>query len=93
MGEGDRVAALILNCPEAIAILLAANSLGAITSTASPDFGVSGAVDRFSQIEPKVLFSVDGYHYGGKAFDIQEKADEILQANSRAWSHINACHF
>ena len=77
VGEGDRVAALIPNCPEAIAILLAANSLGAITSTASPDFGVSGAVDRFGQIEPKVLFSVDGYHYGGKAFDIQDKADDI----------------
>lgn len=77
VGEGDRVAALIPNCPEAIAILLAANSLGAITSTASPDFGVSGAVDRFGQIEPKVLFSVDGYHYGGKAFDIRDKADDI----------------
>ena len=77
VGEGDRVAALIPNCPEAIAILLAANSLGAITSTASPDFGVSGAVDRFGQIEPKVLFSVDGYHYGGKAFDIQDKANDI----------------
>lgn len=77
VGEGDRVAALVPNCPEAIAILLAANSLGAITSTASPDFGVSGAVDRFGQIEPKVLFSVDGYHYGGKAFNIREKATEI----------------
>ena len=93
VGEGDRVAALIPNCPEAIAILLAANSLGAITSTASPDFGVSGAVDRFGQIEPKVLFSVDGYHYGGKAFDIQEKADDIAEPTPWSWLRINACHF
>ena len=77
VGEKDRVAALVPNCPEAIAILLAANSLGAITSTASPDFGVSGAVDRFGQIEPKVFFSVDGYLYGGRRFEISEKANDI----------------
>ena len=77
VGQGDRVAALVPNCPEAIAILLAANSLGAITSTASPDFGTQGAVDRFGQIQPKVFFSVDGYLYGGKTFDIRDKAEQI----------------
>ena len=59
--KGDRVAAYTPNTPEAIIAMLASASLGAIWSSASPDFGVQGVVDRFGQIEPKVLFTVDGY--------------------------------
>jgi acetoacetyl-CoA synthetase len=60
VGAGDRVAALLPNLPEAVAAMLATASLGAVWSSASPDFGPSGVLDRFSQIEPKVLFTVDG---------------------------------
>ena len=74
---GDRVAAMVPNCADAIAILLAANGLGAITATCSPDFGLEGAVDRFGQIEPKVFISCDGYVYAGKRLNISEKAKQI----------------
>ena len=67
--EGDRVAAYMPNVPETIAAFLACASLGAIWSSCSPDFGVRSVVDRFAQIEPTVLFAVDGYRYGGKDFD------------------------
>src|SRR3954463_7343336 len=67
--RGDRVVAYIPNIPEAVAGLLACASIGAIWSSASPDFGARSVVDRFSQIEPKVLIAVDGYRYGGKDFD------------------------
>ena len=66
---GDRVAGYLPNMPETVAAMLATTSIGAIWSSASPDFGVQGVVDRFGQIEPKVLFSADGYFYGGKRFD------------------------
>jgi acetoacetyl-CoA synthetase len=69
VGEGDRVVAYIPNIPEAVAALLACASLGAIWSSCSPDFGARSVVDRFAQIEPKVLLTVDGYRYGGKDFD------------------------
>jgi acetoacetyl-CoA synthetase len=75
--KGDRVAAYMPNCPETVIAMLAAVSLGAVFSSASPDFGVGGAVDRFGQIAPKVLFTVDGYVYGGKRFDVLDKAAEI----------------
>ncbi len=68
VGFGDRVAAYLPNIPEALAAGLACMSLGAIWSACSPDFGVRSVVDRFAQIEPTVLFAVDGYRYGGKAF-------------------------
>ena len=64
--RGDRVALLLPNVPEAIAAVLAAASLGTITVSASPDFGVDGVVDRFGQIGPRVLIGVDGYRYGGR---------------------------
>ena len=64
--SGDRVALLLPNVPEAIAAVLAAASLGAITASASPDFGVDGVVDRFGQIAPRLLIGVDGYRYGGQ---------------------------
>src|SRR5207302_10238643 len=64
----DRVVAYMPNIPETVVAFLATASLGAIWSSCSPDFGVDAVLDRFSQIEPKVLFAVDGYTYGGKAF-------------------------
>ena len=67
--QGDRVVAYIPNIPEAVAGLLACASIGATWSSCSPDFGARSVVDRFAQIEPKVLIAVDGYRYGGKDFD------------------------
>jgi acetoacetyl-CoA synthetase len=78
VGKGDRVAGYLPNLPEAVAAMLATASLGAIWSSCSPDFGIQGVLDRFGQIEPKVLFCADGYLYGGKEFDAQDKAQEIL---------------
>ncbi len=63
---GDRVAAYIPNMPEAIVAMLGAASIGAIWSSCSPDFGIEGVLDRFGQIEPRVVFTVDGYWYNGK---------------------------
>ena len=76
--KGDRVAGYLPNLPESIAAMLATASLGAVWSSCSPDFGVQGVLDRFGQIEPKVLFCADGYLYGGKPFDTQDKVKEIL---------------
>jgi acetoacetyl-CoA synthetase len=77
IGPGDRVAALLPNLPETIAAMLAAASLGAIWSSASPDFGPRGALDRFGQIEPKLLLAADGYYYAGKEIGLAEKLREI----------------
>jgi len=76
--KGDRVAGYLPNLPESVAAMLATASLGAVWSSCSPDFGVQGVLDRFGQIEPKVLFCADGYLYGGKEFDTQDKAAEVL---------------
>jgi acetoacetyl-CoA synthetase len=70
--HGDRVVAYLPNIPEAIVAFLASASIGAVWSSCSPDFGPASVVDRFAQIEPKVLFAVDGYRYGGKDFDRRE---------------------
>jgi acetoacetyl-CoA synthetase len=78
VGKGDRVAAFMPNIPETIIAMLAAASLGAIWSSTSPDFGIKGVLDRFSQIAPKVLFAADGYFYNGKHFDSGEKLSGIL---------------
>src|SRR4051794_31828570 len=67
--RGDRVAAYLPNAPEALIAFLASASIGATWSSCSPDFGARSVVDRFAQIEPKVLIAVDGYRYGGKEFD------------------------
>ena len=67
--RGDRVVAYLPNVPEALIAFLATASIGAIWSSCSPDFGAGSVVDRFAQIEPKVLFTVDGYRYGGRDFD------------------------
>jgi acetoacetyl-CoA synthetase len=69
VGRGDRVAAYLPNVPEAVIALLACASIGAVWSSCSPDFGAGSVVDRFEQIEPKVLLAVDGYRYGGKDYD------------------------
>ncbi len=76
--KGDRIGAFMPNIPETVIAMLAAASLGAIWSSTSPDFGIKGVLDRFSQIEPKIIFAVDGYFYNGKHFDSQEKLRGIL---------------
>ncbi len=78
VAAGDRVAGYLPNVPEAIVAALAAASIGAIWSSCSPDFGVQGVLDRFGQIEPKVLFSADGYLYAGKTHDSLAKLREIV---------------
>ncbi|MDF2701481.1 MAG: acetoacetyl-CoA synthase [Rubrobacteraceae bacterium] len=70
--RGDRVVAYLPNVPEAVVAFLATASIGAVWSSGSPDFGAGSIVDRFKQIEPKVLFAVDGYRYGGKDYDRTE---------------------
>ena len=78
VGEGDRVAGYLPNLPETLVAMLAATALGAIWSSASPDFGVQGVLDRFGQIEPKVLICVDGYWYNGKPVDCLAKNAEVV---------------
>ena len=78
--KGDRVAAFITNIPEAVVGMLAATSLGAIWSSCSPDFGFKGVIDRFGQIKPKVLLSVESYSYNGKLIDCAEKVEQISKA-------------
>ncbi|NWG26114.1 MAG: acetoacetate--CoA ligase [Pseudorhodoplanes sp.] len=76
--QGDRVAAMMPNIPETLAMMLAATSLGAIWSSCSPDFGERGVLDRFGQIEPKVFVACDGYWYNGKRIDIADKLKGIV---------------
>ncbi|MGH8377683.1 MAG: acetoacetate--CoA ligase, partial [Gammaproteobacteria bacterium] len=76
--SGDRVAGFMPNRPETIIAMLAATSIGAIWSSCSPDFGINGVLDRFGQIEPKVLFTCDGYFYAGKAVDSLERIRGVL---------------
>lgn len=76
--RGDRVAGYLPNIPEAMACKLAAASIGAVWSSCSPDFGVRGVTDRFGQIEPRILFSVDGYKYAGKSLDQTAKLKEVM---------------
>ena len=85
VGEGDRVAAYMPNIPETVAALFACASIGAVWSSAAPEFGVRSVVDRFSQIEPKVLLAVDGYRYGGKDFDRSATRSIGSPARSRRW--------
>jgi acetoacetyl-CoA synthetase len=75
--RGDRVAAYLPNIPETIAAFIAVAGLGAVWSSCSPDFGARSVVDRFAQIEPKVLLAVDGYRYGGKDFDKRDVVDGL----------------
>jgi acetoacetyl-CoA synthetase len=86
VGRGDRVAAYMPNLPETVVAFLATVSLGGIWSSCSPDFGAEAVLDRFAQIEPRVLFAVDGYTYGGKTFDRRAQLRE-LQRGLPSLSH------
>ena len=77
LAAGDRVAGYMPNMPETVIAMLAATSIGAIWSSCSPDFGVQGVLDRFGQIEPKILISADGYYYNGKRIEVLERLAEI----------------
>ena len=76
--SGDRVAAYLPNIPETIVMMLASSLIGAVFSSASPDFGVEGVIDRFGQIEPKILITTDGYIFNGKEINITEKVNDIV---------------
>ena len=78
--RGDRVVAYIPNIPEALIAFLATASIGAVWSSCSPDFGAKSVIDRFAQIEPKALFAVDGYRYGGKDFDRTDTLAQLQEA-------------
>ena len=75
---GDRVAAFIPNLPEAVIAALGCAAVGAVWSSCSPDFGVQGVLDRFGQIEPRLLVTADGYHYGGKTHDSLDRVQQVL---------------
>ena len=77
--KGDRVAAYMPNMPETVVMMLATSSIGAIFSSASPDFGVDGVLDRFGQIEPKILITTDGYWYNGKEVKIETKVIDVVK--------------
>ncbi|AKS42575.1 acetoacetate--CoA ligase [Wenzhouxiangella marina] len=79
VGEGDRVAGYLPNLPETVIAMLAASSIGAVWSSCSPDFGVQGVLDRFGQIEPKVLFCAAAYRYNGKTFDCLARVRELAE--------------
>lgn len=74
---GDRIAGMMPNMPEAVALMLAASSIGAVWSSCSPDFGVQGVLDRFGQIEPKLFFACDGYWYNGKRIEVADKVAQV----------------
>ncbi|MBI2082563.1 MAG: acetoacetate--CoA ligase [Deltaproteobacteria bacterium] len=76
---GDRIVGYLPNIPETVIAMLATTSLGAVWSSCSPDFGVQGVLDRFGQIEPKALFTVDGYFYNGKQHSILDRLQEIVK--------------
>ena len=80
VGVGDRVVSYLPNIPAALVAFLAANSLGAIWSSCSPDFGTASVADRFQQIAPKVLFAVDGYPYNGRAYSRRSAVQELVAA-------------
>ena len=77
--KGDRVAAFMPNCPETLIMMLATAGLGAIWSSCSPDFGIQGVLDRFGQIEPKVLLAADGYFYNGNTINSLDKIARLQQ--------------
>ena len=77
---GDRIAGYMANTPETIIAMLATSAIGAIWSSCSPDFGARGVLERFAQIQPRILFAVDGYHYNGKEFDVRAAVAEIANA-------------
>lgn len=78
VGPGDRVAAIVPNIPQAVIAMLATSWLGGVWSSCSPDFGAQGILDRFGQIEPKVLIAVDGYRFKGRVIDIHDKVRAVI---------------
>ncbi len=80
VGPGDRVAGFVPNRPEAVVAMLATTGLGAIWSSCSPDFGFQGVLDRFGQIQPRVLVACDGYRYGGRAFPTVDRIARVCEA-------------
>lgn len=80
IGKGDRVVAYMPNIPETMIAMLATTSIGAVWSSAAPEFGAQTVIDRFSQIEPKLVFACNGYRFGGKDFDRCDDLDRILDA-------------
>ncbi|WP_338425807.1 acetoacetate--CoA ligase [Sphingopyxis kveilinensis] len=79
IGRGDRVVSYMPNIPETVIAMLATTAIGAIWSSAAPEFGVGTVLDRFTQIEPKLLFAADGYRFAGKKFDRRAQVDEIVR--------------
>ena len=79
VGAGDRIAGFLPNLPETVVAMLAVTSLGAIWSSCSPDFGANGVIDRFGQIQPRVLFCADGYRYAGKEVDSLSRVREVCE--------------
>ncbi|MCP3934204.1 MAG: acetoacetate--CoA ligase [Actinomycetia bacterium] len=80
LGPGDRVAAWLPNLPETYVVMLAAASIGAVFTSTSPDFGVDGVLDRFQQVEPKLLVGVNGYRYGGRVFDRRQELASVVES-------------
>ena len=102
VGPGDRVAAWAPNVPEVVIWALAALSIGAVVSTASPDFAPAGVIDRFGQITPRLLLVGSNYTYGGRQFDMRESIDDVLAGlpdvigvvviGHDDSSHLHNCH-
>lgn len=80
LGHGDRIVAYMPNIAETVVAMLATTSIGAVWSSATPEFGAQTVIDRFIQIEPKLMFSINGYRYGGKNFDRSSQIEEIVAA-------------
>ncbi|WP_111496305.1 acetoacetate--CoA ligase [Marinobacter bohaiensis] len=80
VGPGDRVAGFVPNGIEAVSGMLATSQLGAVWSSCSPDFGLNGVIDRFGQIEPKVLIAINGYTYNGKTIDTRQRVADIVES-------------
>jgi len=84
LGKGDRVVAYMPNIPETLIAMLATTSIGAVWSSAAPEFGAQTVIDRFGQIEPKLIFAINGYRYAGKDFDRIENLEKIVSALPKA---------
>jgi len=92
IGAGDRVVAVAANVPEAVVAMLAVASLGAVWSSCSPDFGTRGILDRFGQITPTVLLTMDGYSYGGRWFDTRVSGTEVAASLPGLRRHVRIAY-
>ena len=88
VGKGDNVAGIVANTPEAIAAMLATQSLGAVWTSCSPDFGAPALVDRLGQVRPKVVFASSGYSYGARTFDIRPQLAEFSRHLDNAVKYV-----